>query len=61
AGRLYLMNQRGDTVVFRPNPKKLDIVSTNSLGERTNSTPAFAEGDVFLRTHKHLFRVTDEG
>jgi outer membrane protein assembly factor BamB len=61
AGRLYLMNQRGDTVVFRPNPKKLDIVSTNSLGERTNSTPAFAEGDVFLRTHKHLFRVTGEG
>ena len=59
AGRLYLMNQRGDTVVFRPNPKKLDVIATNPLGEPTNSTPAFAGGHVFLRTHKHLFCIAE--
>ncbi|MAG56927.1 MAG: serine/threonine protein kinase [Planctomycetes bacterium] len=57
AGRLYLMNQRGDTVVFRPNGKKLDVIATNSLGERTNSTPVFADGDLFIRTHAHLYRI----
>lgn len=61
AGRLYLMNQRGDTIVFRPSSSKLEIIGTNSLGERTNATPAFADGEVFLRTHEHLYCIVDEG
>ena len=56
-GRLYLMNQRGDTVVFRPDSKGLQVVARNSLGEETNSTPAFTDGHVFLRTHESLYCI----
>ena len=54
---LFITNQRGTTVVFQPNPEKLVVVARNELGETTNSTPAFAGSEVFLRTHKHLYCV----
>lgn len=56
-GNLFVTNQRGMTVVFEPNPKKLVVVARNDLGESTNSTPAFAGSELFLRTHKHLFCI----
>lgn len=60
AGRLYIMIQRGTTVVFKPNPKKLEVLSENVLNERTNSTPAFSDGEIFLRTHKHLYCIANQ-
>ncbi len=54
---LYLMAQDGTTVVFEPNPKKLVVVARNELGEETNSTPAIADGELFLRTHEHLYCI----
>lgn len=59
-GRLFVMNQRGVTVVFEPNPEKLVVVARNELGERTNSTPAFVGSEVVLRTHEHLYCIGDE-
>jgi len=56
-GNLFVTNQRGTTVVFEPDPKKLVVVARNDLGESTNSTPAFAGSELFLRTHKHLFCI----
>ncbi len=32
-------------------------VATNDLGERTNSTPAVSDGELFLRTHEHLYCI----
>jgi len=58
-GRLYVMIQRGTTYVFEPNPEKLVVIAENVLAERTNSTPAFSDGEIFLRTHSHLYCVSD--
>ncbi len=55
AGRLYATSQNGTTLVFRPNREKLEKLATNSLGERCNSTPAFSNGQVFIRTFDHLY------
>jgi len=57
--RLYAMNQSGDTVVFRAAPK-FEVLSINSLGEMSNSTPAFSSGDVFLRTERTLWCVSEQ-
>ncbi len=56
-GRMYLMNQLGVTFVFRPNDKAFDMVAENDLGEKTNSTPAISDGELFLRTHTGLWCV----
>ena len=59
AGSLYVMNQRGTTIVFKPDPKKLSVVARNHLREATNSTPAISDGEIFLRTHEHLYCIAD--
>jgi outer membrane protein assembly factor BamB len=56
-GLIYVMNQGGDTFVFRPSPEKYDQVARNSLDEPTNSTPVITEGQLFLRTHEALWCV----
>lgn len=58
-GRMYVTNQRGDTDVILPNPEKLELVTSNKLGEPSNSTPAFSDGEIFLRTAKSLYCVAN--
>lgn len=60
AGRLYVTSRRGVTTVFRPDPEKLDILAMNDLGEPSNATPAISDGQIFLRTDKHLYCIAEE-
>ncbi len=59
AGLLYVTNQGGTTVVFKPNPKKFELVAANALGEKSNSTPAISNGEIFIRTFKHLYCIAE--
>ncbi len=60
-GRLYVTDQKGTTTVFRPNPEKFEPIASNKLGEPTNATPAFSDGEIFIRTNNqkngHLFCI----
>ena len=56
-GMIYATNQKGTTVVFRPTPDKLDDVVLNELDEPCNATPAFSNGQIFIRTFEHLFCI----
>ncbi|MBI5760862.1 MAG: PQQ-binding-like beta-propeller repeat protein [Planctomycetales bacterium] len=56
-GRLYVTNQAGGTNVIAPNVAKFELLATNELGENSNSTPAFSDGQIFLRTFKHLWCI----
>lgn len=56
-GLLYVTGQEGVTVVFEPNPKQLEIVATNKLGEPSNATPACSDGEIFIRTASHLYCI----
>ncbi|HUG92843.1 MAG TPA: PQQ-binding-like beta-propeller repeat protein [Planctomycetaceae bacterium] len=58
-GNLYATNQQGTTIVFRPDPQKLDIVASNEMDERTNATPAFANRRVYLRTFEALYCIAE--
>ena len=54
-----LSNQEGTTFVIEPDSTELVILAQNELGEATNSTPAISEGEIFLRTHEHLYCVAE--
>ena len=56
-GKLYVTDQEGETVVTRPNPHKLEVIATNELGETSRASPAVSNGQIFLRTYKHLYCV----
>jgi outer membrane protein assembly factor BamB len=56
AGRLYVTDQDGDTFVLAADPG-LEVLATNPLGERCMASPAIADGDVFIRTHQHLWCI----
>ncbi len=59
AGRVYVTNQRGTTIVFKPGPRKFDPVATNRLNESSNSTPAISNGEIFIRTFKNLYCIAE--
>jgi outer membrane protein assembly factor BamB len=56
--RLYVVNQSGDTIILRAAPK-FEIIATNPLGELSNSTSAFSDGEIFLRTHAALYCIAE--
>ena len=58
--QMYLMSQKGTTVVFTADAEGLEILAENELGETTNSTPAIVDGEVFLRTHESLYCIAEE-
>lgn len=57
---LYVTTQRGDTVVFKANPEKLEEIVSNSLNEHSNSTIAVSDGQIFLRTYKALYCIGEK-
>ncbi|MGV3486869.1 MAG: PQQ-binding-like beta-propeller repeat protein [Planctomycetaceae bacterium] len=57
---LYVTGQTGITRVFRPNPEKYEVVAENDLKERSNSTPAFSDGEIFLRTFDALYCIANQ-
>ena len=55
AGKLYVINEAGMVYVLNTG-KKFDLLSKKSLAERTLASPAVANGALFIRTEKTLFK-----
>lgn len=55
-GKLYVINQGGDTFVVKASPK-FELLGVNPLGETSNSSLAVSDGELFIRTHKSLWCV----
>jgi len=58
-GRLYVTDRKGTTIVFKPNPEKFELIASNELGEKSNSTPAVSNGEIFIRTFKALYCIAE--
>lgn len=54
----YTINQSGDCFVFKASPK-FELVSVNALGERSNSSIVPSNGELFIRTHKALWCISN--
>jgi outer membrane protein assembly factor BamB len=57
--KIYVTGQKGVTTVFRPNPEKFELIAENDFGEPSNATPAFSDGEIFFRTDKHIYCVSE--
>jgi outer membrane protein assembly factor BamB len=55
-GRLYLLSEKGTGVVLRCG-KKFEQLAANALDERSLASCAVADGALYVRTEKHLFRI----
>jgi outer membrane protein assembly factor BamB len=53
-GKLYVTNQGGQTLVISANPD-FEVLTTNPVNEMTRGSPAFSDGQVFLRTYERLW------
>ncbi|MCA9080260.1 MAG: PQQ-binding-like beta-propeller repeat protein [Planctomycetaceae bacterium] len=58
--KLYVQGQKGAIQVLSANPEKFELLAENDLGETSNSTPAFSDGEIFIRTHEALYCVSAE-
>jgi outer membrane protein assembly factor BamB len=57
---LYVINQGGDTVIYKASPK-FEVVAVNSIGETCNASLVVAYGDLFIRTWQALWCIRPEG
>ncbi|HVL68200.1 MAG TPA: PQQ-binding-like beta-propeller repeat protein [Vicinamibacterales bacterium] len=55
-GKIYVTSEEGLTSVFRAGPK-FQLLAENPTEEYTLSTIAVAQGQLFLRTEKHLYAI----
>jgi outer membrane protein assembly factor BamB len=56
AGRIYLVDRDGTTLVLRAGDK-LDVLASNPLGEPVDASPALAGRQLFLRGENHLYCI----
>lgn len=57
-GRLYVTTRSGTTQVFKASPT-YELLASNRLGEHTDASLAASNGDLFIRTYKSLWRISD--
>jgi outer membrane protein assembly factor BamB len=58
--RLYCMSRQGDVTVLAA-AKQFKLLARNPLGEGSHSTPALANGCMYLRTFTHLISIGAKG
>jgi outer membrane protein assembly factor BamB len=57
--KCYTMTQGGNCLVFRASPQ-FELISENTLGERSNSSVVPSNGELFLRTHRSLWCIAEK-
>jgi outer membrane protein assembly factor BamB len=57
--RIYFSNDRGDTRVIRA-AEKFELLAENKLPDPISASPAVAEGVLYQRTKRHLFKIATE-
>ena len=55
-GRCYTVNQGGDAFVFKASPK-FELLAVNPMGEKVIGSIAVSDGQLFIRSHQHLFCI----
>ena len=55
-GLVYFVSDRGVTTIIRPS-ETFAVIAKNELGEPVSASPAISQGQIFLRTHRHLYCI----
>jgi outer membrane protein assembly factor BamB len=59
-GKIYFTDDNGITFVLNGKMDKLDILAKNPIKEKCFSSPAFSDGEIFLRGEKNLFCIAEK-
>jgi outer membrane protein assembly factor BamB len=57
-GLVYFLNDAGECRIVKPEDK-FSVVAINAIGENTYASPALSDGQIFLRSEKHLWCIGD--
>jgi outer membrane protein assembly factor BamB len=55
-GRIYFLGDDGETTVIKAAPE-FTVLSKNPLNESAQASPAISQGQLFIRTERHLFAI----
>ena len=55
-GHVYFVSENGETVVVKAG-RAPQVVARNALGERAVASPAISNGQIFIRTDRHVFAI----
>lgn len=55
-GRLYVVSDEGETTIIEARPN-FKVLAKNPLEEKVQASPALSQGQIFIRTERHLFAV----
>lgn len=58
-GKVYLMNESGETFVFATGAPPT-LLAKNILEERTLASPAISDGTLFIRSDEHLIAIRED-
>jgi outer membrane protein assembly factor BamB len=56
-GHLYCVNEEGIVMVIRAGSEKGEIVAHHDFGETILGTPAIANGGMYIRSDRHLWKI----
>jgi len=56
-GKVYVIDEMGSVCVYEANPTELKLLAKNSVGETVRSSPAVANGRLYIRGINHLFCI----
>jgi outer membrane protein assembly factor BamB len=54
--KIYFCSEQGEVTVIKAGDT-IDVIATNSLGERIQASPAISQGNIFIRTEKNLYCI----
>jgi outer membrane protein assembly factor BamB len=55
-GKIYMSNEEGSTVVLKAGPV-FEVLAENLLDDYLLASPAISDGQIFIRTTKHLYCI----
>lgn len=58
AGKVYLTNEVGETVILNATAATYEELARNTLGEAVFASPAISQGKLYLRGAKHLYCIS---
>lgn len=59
ANRVYITSREGTTLVMKNKPQ-LDVLAINKLPEGIDASPVIVGRELFLRGHRHLYKIEEE-
>ena len=60
AGRIYIADRSGTTVVVRRGAK-LEVLARNSLDDSFSASPAIVGEELYLRGERRLYCIAEDG